>query len=72
MEKHPPTFFGEHFAQVVWTIEDVLTLCPTMTREQAKSFLINNQNTIRDMTIQHGWEVIEQLLLDEGNPIKKF
>lgn len=50
------------YAQIAWTAEDVLTLRPEWTKEQAEDFLCENERQIQDRTIEIGWEVLEALL----------
>ena len=50
------------YAQIAWTAEDVLTLRPDWTTEQAEDFLCDNESRIQDRTIEIGWEVLEDLL----------
>lgn len=56
-----------HYAKVVWTADDILTLKPDWTDEQAEEWLECNQKYIRDRLVELGWEVIESLLpIDSG------
>ena len=48
--------------RVIWKPEDVLTLCPDWTYEQAAEWLADHRNQIQDRSIERGWEVIEALL----------
>lgn len=50
------------FAAVSWTAEDIQTLRPDWTTEQAEEWLDTNQRYIRDRLVELGWEVIETLL----------
>ena len=54
------------YAKVEWTAEDVLTLRPDMTEEQAEEFLQSNEKHLRDRLIELGWDVMESLLAYEG------
>lgn len=50
------------FATVSWCAEDIQTLRPDWTTEQAEEWLLTNQRYIRDRLVELGWEVIETLL----------
>jgi hypothetical protein len=50
------------YAQVAWTIDDVLPHRPNWSRQQAADWLENNQKYIRDRLVELGNEVIETLL----------
>jgi hypothetical protein len=52
----------QKFAEVAWTVYDVLTLRPTWTNEQAEEWLAINERRIVDELITHGWDVIESML----------
>lgn len=52
----------QKFAEVAWTVYDVLTLRPTWTHEQAEEWLAINERRIVDELITHGWDVIESML----------
>lgn len=54
------------FAKVEWTAEDILTLRPNMTVEQAEEWLANNEQHIAERCIEHGWDVISDLLRFDG------
>ena len=54
------------YAKVEWTAEDVLTIRPDMTEEQAEEFLQSNEKHLRDRLIELGWDVMESLLAYEG------
>lgn len=60
------------FASVSWTIRDVQELASQLTDEQAEEFLFNNQHTLRDALISHGWAVLEELLIVEGITIRQW
>lgn len=51
-----------YYAKVVWTVDDILTLKPDWTDEQAEEWLACNQKYIQDRLVEVGWEVIEDLL----------
>ena len=50
------------YGEISWCAEDILTLRPSWTEEQANEFLDENESYLCDGTITHGWEVIESLL----------
>lgn len=50
------------YCKVVWTIQDVLTIRPTWTNEQAEEWLAMNEHKIVDELITQGWNVIESML----------
>jgi hypothetical protein len=52
----------QQYARVVWTAQDVLTIRPSWTSEQAEEWLANNERNIVDELITHGWDVIESML----------
>lgn len=54
------------YATVSWTVDDVLTLRPEMTRDAAEEFLQGNQKYIQDRLVELGWGVIETLLEYDG------
>jgi hypothetical protein len=55
----------QKFAAISWNVMDVLDLRPEWSEDQALAFLIEHETTLRDMTIQKGNEVIEDLLAQE-------
>lgn len=52
----------EQYAKVVWTVDDVLTLQPDWTEEQAEEWLDENSKYIQERLIELGWEVMESLM----------
>ena len=56
------------FVDVAWGPEDVRTLAPTLTDEQAADFLCRHEKHIQDRLTELGWGVIEDLLIMEGIP----
>ena len=54
------------YANVEWTPEDIQTLRPGMSTEEAEEWLESNQKYIRDRLVELGWEVIESLLSLDG------
>lgn len=50
------------YAQVAWTADDVLTLRPEWTAEQAEEWLEFNERYVRDRLVELGWGVIDTLL----------
>lgn len=54
------------YAKVEWSPEDVLTVRPRMSLEEASEFLQNNQRHIQDAMVELGWEVIKNLLREEN------
>jgi hypothetical protein len=52
----------EKFAKVVWVADDVLSLRPNWTLDQAEEFLSENEGDIQDIMISRGWDAIESLL----------
>jgi len=50
------------YGRISWCAEDILTLRPSWTKEQADDFLDENESYLCDGTITHGWAVIESLL----------
>lgn len=56
----------ERFAEVVWVADDILTLRPNWTLEQAEEWLSSNESDIQDMMVERGWNAIECLLGNES------
>jgi hypothetical protein len=56
----------DKYAEVVWTPEDVTSLRPDMTIEQAEEWLQSNEKHLRDRLIELGWDVMETLLAFDG------
>jgi hypothetical protein len=56
----------DKYAEVAWTTEDVLTLRPDMTIEEAEEWLQVNEKHLRDRLIERGWDVMETLLAFDG------
>jgi hypothetical protein len=54
------------YAEVSWTAEDVQTLRPEMTTEQAEEALQGIEKHLRDRLVELGWEVMDDLLRFEG------
>jgi hypothetical protein len=54
------------YAEVSWTAEDVQTLRPEMTTEQAEEALQSIEKHLRDRLVELGWEVMDDLLRFEG------
>lgn len=54
------------YGRVEWTAEDVLSIRPEMSREDAEEFLQSNEKHIRNRVVELGWEVLESLLSYEG------
>ena len=52
----------ETYAKVEWTADDILTLRPEWTKEQAEEFLEMNEKHIQNRLVELGWEVIESML----------
>jgi len=50
------------FATVSWTVEDILTLRPDWSEDQAEEWIIKNQKHIQSRLVELGWEVIEALM----------
>jgi hypothetical protein len=50
------------YANIAWSPADVMTLRPRLTEEEAREFLLNNENHIRNRLSELGFEVIEDLL----------
>lgn len=51
------------YAELSWCAEDVQTLRPDLTEEQANDFLDRNARHIRDRLTELGWDVIGDLLV---------
>lgn len=55
------------FAEVVWVIEDILSLRPEWSDEKAEKWLSSNAKYIQERMCERGWEAIECLLPTEDN-----
>lgn len=53
---------NEKYAQVTWCAEDIQTIRPDWTDEQAEDWLASNEKYIQSRMIEVGWEVIETLI----------
>ena len=53
-----------YYGEVLWTIEDVMELAPSMTRDQAEEWLFRNEGYIQDAMTQRGLDTLETLLRD--------
>lgn len=54
---------AEHeYAKVTWCAEDIQTIRPDWTDEQAEDWLAANAKHIQSRMIEVGWEVIETLI----------
>ena len=51
------------FAKVFWTAEDVLTLRPDWTMEEAENLLSSSEKQIEEGMIERGWHVLEDSIL---------
>ena len=51
------------FAKVCWIVEDVLSLRPDLTEEDASRILDANEERIQEAMIERGWHVIEDAIL---------
>lgn len=55
----------EKYAQVTWCVEDIQTIRPDWTDEQAEEWLSCNAKHIQSRMIEVGWEVIETLIRED-------
>lgn len=56
------------YGKVCWTVEDILSIRPKWTEQQAQDWLDKNNLHIEDRLIELGWQVIEDLIhFDEYN-----
>jgi hypothetical protein len=55
------------YAKVEWSPEDIQTLRPEMSTEEASEWLQTNQKYIQDRLVELGWGVIETLLQYDGD-----
>lgn len=62
---------AEDYAKVVWSPDDVTSVCPTMNNQQAKDFLHDNGGRIEDRMVEAGWEAIKTLLIMDGWTLQK-
>ncbi len=54
------------YATLSWSPEDVLTLAPRLTLEQAEAWLSANEGNLRDRLTERGWDVMSTLLAMGG------
>lgn len=54
------------FATVGWQIEDVQSLAPRMTDDEARAWLLKNEKYIAERLIELGWDVIQTFLRMDG------
>lgn len=54
------------YARVIWHPEDIQSLDPDITDEDAVAFLERNSRRIADRLVEHGWDIIEALLDSES------
>lgn len=54
------------YADLSWSPEDVQTLAPKMSTEEAEEWLQANEGHLRDRLVELGWGVIEALLNYDG------
>ena len=52
----------KQWAEVGWTVSDVLALAPLLTAEQAENFLSRYESQIEDQIVELGVEVIRDLI----------
>jgi hypothetical protein len=52
----------ERHAKVSWCADDIRTLRPDWSDEKCNEFLASQKYHIQCAMIQHGWDVIEDLL----------
>ena len=50
------------YGRISWCAEDIFTLRPSWTEEQADEWLEKNEKYIAEGSIEHGWGIIESLL----------
>lgn len=57
---------ANEYAEIAWQVEDVRTLRPDISDEEARDFLKNNRNHIQDRLTEMGWDLLEILLNEDG------
>jgi hypothetical protein len=55
---------------IIWSFEDIQALIPSMSNEDAKDILNDIGRSLKERSIEFGWEVLQTLLLDEGYDIE--
>jgi hypothetical protein len=55
---------------IVWSFEDIQALIPSMSDEEAKECLSIIGRSLKERSIEQGWEILETLLLDENYEIE--
>jgi len=58
------------YAEVAWTAEDVRTLAPQLSEQEAEDFLVANGKHIAEAVVSAGWTAIETLLVYNGIEVK--
>lgn len=57
-----------YYAMTRWHAEDVQAIRESWPIERCEAELANIQNRAIDLIVQHGWDVLEQLLPGENSP----
>lgn len=60
----------KQFATIFWTAEDISSMRPNLSEEEADQFLSHNAKHIENAMVEAGWQVIEDLLKEKENTIK--
>ena len=50
-----------------WSAEDVMSLRPDLTKEQAEELLMEVSRSLKDRSIEQGWEILETLVQERLN-----
>ena len=58
---------GEEYAGVTWRAEDVSMIKPNWSMPKCEEWLQDNENHIQDRLTELGWEVLDSLLMMEGD-----
>lgn len=56
----------EKFATATWVINDITSIAPSLSPDDAANFLALNEDNIRDLMVERGWNAILDLLAQEG------
>ena len=60
-------WIGEEYCTTGWRAEDVYMMKPEWTLPQCEEWLADNEGRIQDRLTELGWEVIDTLLMMEGD-----
>jgi len=62
----------EEKVYIVWSYEDVQSLIPNMSKENAIEALNTVSRTLHDRSVEEGWQILETALEIYGYEIKEI